>query len=171
MVQVDETKLPGVGVRQEFLTRRGRSVGVLTHRDGRRELLISDEGDPDAVRSVVLVNEESDALAALLGAPTLSHTLEELAHVVEGVAVEHLELPRGSVWEGRTIGATQARSRTGASVVALLGAKGVRPGPGPEEPVERGDTVVAVGTPEALERLTALLAADDEPDDQRPGAG
>ena len=165
MVQVQETKLPGVGVRQEFTTRNARALGVLTHRDGHRELLVGEQGDPDAVTCVVLQDDESDALAALLGAPTLSHSLDELPKVVEGVAVEHLPLPAGSAWQDRTIGATQARTRTGASVVALIGQSGIRPGPGPEEVIEDGDTVVAVGTPEALLRLAELLAVTEPPDD------
>ena len=38
-VAVSETKLPGVGVRHDFLTDTGRRVGVVAHRDGKRDLV------------------------------------------------------------------------------------------------------------------------------------
>ncbi len=37
-VDVEVTRLPGIGTKQEFTTERGRLVGVLTLRDGHREL-------------------------------------------------------------------------------------------------------------------------------------
>ena len=37
MTEVRETQLPGVGVKHDFTTVDGRDVGVLVHRDGRRD--------------------------------------------------------------------------------------------------------------------------------------
>ena len=48
MADVEETKLPGVGVRHDFATSSGQRVGVLLHRTGQRELLVYDEDDPDS---------------------------------------------------------------------------------------------------------------------------
>lgn len=35
-MEVHRTPLPGIGLRHEFVTERGRRVGVISHRSGRR---------------------------------------------------------------------------------------------------------------------------------------
>ena len=68
MSQIEETTLPGVGVRHDFLCRSGRRVGVVSHNTGRRDLVVYDDRDPDAVKaSVELSAEEARTLADLLG--------------------------------------------------------------------------------------------------------
>jgi TrkA domain protein len=68
MTDVDETLLPGVGVRRDFMTAAGARVGVVTYRDGRRELVAYDERDCDACRaSVSLDEDDAHALADLPG--------------------------------------------------------------------------------------------------------
>jgi TrkA domain protein len=47
-MEIQETALPGVGLRHDFTTRAGRQLGVVTHRTGRRDLLLYDRDDPDA---------------------------------------------------------------------------------------------------------------------------
>ncbi len=68
----EEVRLPGVGLRHDFQTRSGRRVGVVSHRTGRRDLVVYDTRDPDACSEVVkLATDEADALAELLGAPRI----------------------------------------------------------------------------------------------------
>jgi TrkA domain protein len=70
--------LPGIGVCQEIDLHAGRRVGVVTHRDGRRDLVVYDE-EGDGVRdSVALSVEEADALAEILGAPHMIGVVAEL---------------------------------------------------------------------------------------------
>ena len=52
--------------------------------------------------------------------------------------------------DGRTIGETQLRRRTGVSIVAMLRGDQTVPSPGPEEVLHADDTAVVVGTPEAI---------------------
>jgi len=47
MATVRETNLPGIGVKHDFTTDDGREVGVLVHRDGRRDIVVYDAEDPD----------------------------------------------------------------------------------------------------------------------------
>ena len=71
-MQIIKTALPGIGVRYEFTTAKGRRVAVVSHRSGERELVVYDTVDPDAGRQVlVLTDDEGDALAELLGAPRI----------------------------------------------------------------------------------------------------
>jgi TrkA domain protein len=68
MVQIDETPLPGIGVRHEFTTGAGVRIGMVTFRDGHRELLIYDERDADRCRAtLVLAEDDARALGDLLG--------------------------------------------------------------------------------------------------------
>ena len=62
-MEIQETALPGVGLRHDFTTRAGRQLGVVTHRTGRRDLLLYDRHDPDATQEVIrLTQEEADTL-------------------------------------------------------------------------------------------------------------
>lgn len=77
MTDLDETLLPGVGVRHDFVTATGARIGVVTRRDGRRELLVYDERDPDACRaSVSLDEDDAHALADLLGGSQIIEHVE-----------------------------------------------------------------------------------------------
>ena len=44
-MDIQETNLPGVGLRHDT-TRAGRQLKVVTHRTGRRDLLVYDRDDP-----------------------------------------------------------------------------------------------------------------------------
>ena len=71
-MNVEVTPLPGIGVRKDFALRGGRRVGVVTHRDGKIELIVSKSDDPDACAAELpLTADEAGALANLLGAPQL----------------------------------------------------------------------------------------------------
>ena len=65
---IEETQLPGVGVRYDFVTGGGDRLGVIVHQSGKRELLIYDRDDPDASStSVCLVEEDLLRLGEILG--------------------------------------------------------------------------------------------------------
>jgi TrkA domain protein len=61
---------------------------------------------------------------------------------------------------GRKLGDTKARTRTSASIVAVLRDREVIPSPGPPFVFEANDVVVAVGTRAGLNGITAILAGD-----------
>lgn len=157
MADVSETRLPGLGIRYDFVTGRGNRLGVLHHRTGRRELLIYDPKDPDACREVVALNEDdSRTLAELLGGSRVAEQLDHLQQV-EGLAIDWLTLSEKTPYATATIGDTQARSRTGVSVVAVLRGEEAFPAPGPEFALNPGDTLLVVGTPRGIEELAILL--------------
>jgi TrkA domain protein len=135
-MDVNETPLPGVGLRYDFTTRSGRQVGVVSHRSGRRDLLVYDRKDPDACTEVVqLTEEEADTLAETLGAARIAGRLAELQQRIEGLAIDWLDIPPSSPYAGRPLGDTQARSRTGTSIVAVLRGEEAIPAPGPRHPI------------------------------------
>lgn len=157
-MNVEVTPLPGIGTRQDFVIRSGRRVGVVTYRDGKLELIVSKLDDPDAcASSIPLTMDEAGALANLLGAPQLVAQLSEQQRDVTGVGTRQLPLSHGSPFEGRTLGDTAIRTRTGASVVAVVRAGAVHPSPNPDFVFAGGDLVVTVGTTDGLERAADIL--------------
>jgi K+:H+ antiporter subunit KhtT len=155
---VNEIPLPGVGVRYEFVTQKGDRVGVVHHRSGLRELVLFEREDPDTSHDLLrLEPEDSRTLAELLGVSQVAKELAELERDVEGLAVDRLPLGAASPFDGRTIGDTGARTRTGVSIVAVLRGGSAHPAPGPEFALRGGDVLVVVGTPRGIEELAVLL--------------
>ncbi|WP_166463074.1 cation:proton antiporter regulatory subunit [Amycolatopsis acidicola] len=157
-MNVEVTPLPGIGVRKDFALRSGRRIGVVTHRDGQTELIVSKSDDPDAcLASLPLTAEEASALANLLGAPQLVAQLTEEHRDLPGISTRQLPIKSNSVFDGRTLGDTAMRTRTGVSVVAVVRAGQAHPSPTPEFTFTAGDVLVAVGTSEGLENALKIL--------------
>ncbi|MGH2673456.1 MAG: cation:proton antiporter regulatory subunit [Actinomycetota bacterium] len=158
MPVVNEIRLPGIGVRYEFVTEDGSRVGVIHHRTGERELVLYEKDDPDTSHDLLrLSSEDSRTLAELLGSSQVAKDLAELEQDVEGLAIDRLPLAASSPYAGQTIGDTGARTKTGVSVVAVLREVAAFPAPGPEFGLEAGDILVVVGTPRGIEELAILL--------------
>ncbi|OEU98762.1 potassium transporter TrkA [Streptomyces qinglanensis] len=151
------TKLPGLGKQYDITTRNGRHISVVAHQDGRRFLGFYREDDPDACQATVqLDNEEAASLAEIL-APGESPRLGSCEMEIDLVTVR-IPLSGQSPYSGEPLGATQARTRTGASIVAVLRRTGAVPSPTPDFRLEAGDTLVAVGTREGVDELTRIIA-------------
>lgn len=159
MPRIEETALPGVGVRHDFLTRGGARVGVISHRGGRRELLIYSGHDPDACSEVLRLDEdEGHALADLLGGTTVSEHVGDIQQQVEGLTIDWLKVEADSTAAGRTIGECGVRQETGASIVAVVRHGQTSPAPGADFVLEPGDTVVVVGTQQGVEALHRMIS-------------
>jgi TrkA domain protein len=159
MTEVEETRLPGVGVRHDFATGSGRRVGIIAHRSGDRELLIYDEDDPDATREAVRLNQEdAHTLGDLLGQVRVKDRVDEVVrHSIEGLTIDWVPVREGSAAAGRSIGDLQIRQRAGATVVAIVRGEETLASPGPEVAFMVGDTAVVIGTSEGVGRAIALL--------------
>lgn len=154
-VNVDVTPLPGIGVRKDFASRTGRRIGVVTQRDGQIELIVSKSDDPDAcLASIPLTADEAGTLANLLGAPQL---VAKLNDELPGISTRQLPIKPSGPFDGRTLGDTAMRTRTGVSVVAVARAGQIHPSPAPDFTFTGGDLLVAVGTSEGLEAAAKIL--------------
>lgn len=160
MAEVQETHLPGVGVRHEFDTETGEHVGVLVHRDGRREIVVYDRNDPDACSTMVnLSARDTRTMAELLGASQVTEAVTAVQQNIDGLAIEWINLADSAPAIGSTIRDGEYRTRTGASIVAVIRGETSVPAPDPEFDFQVGDTAVAVGTADGLATLRALLTA------------
>lgn len=158
-MDVTEVLLPGVGVRYEFATAEGQRVGVVSYRDGRFEFVRYGTDDPDACETLaVLTLEEADVVAEILGAPRITERFADLTREVPGLAAATVEVPTGSAFDGAPLGATKARTRTGASIVAIVREDDVIASPGPLERLRGGDSLVVVGTAAGIDGVRRIVA-------------
>lgn len=158
-VRVEQVELPGIGIRYDLVTSAGRRIGVVAHRSGRRDLVVFDPDDPDrCTEQIDLTDVEAEALAEVLGVSLMLGHLAGVGEQAAGLFTEHLSLPADSPYVGRPLGDARIRTRTGASVVAVLRDSGVIPSPGPDLVLAAGDVVVAVGTRAGLDAVTRVLS-------------
>lgn len=158
-MDVTEILLPGVGVRYEFDTEAGVRMGVVAHRDGRFEFVRYGRADPDAALPVALFSrEEADTVAEILGAPRITERFADLTREIPGLAAATVVVPVGSRFAGKTLGATRARTLTGASVVAIVRGDGVIASPVPSETLLGDDALVVIGTDTAIEGVRRIVS-------------
>jgi TrkA domain protein len=157
-MDIYETPLPGIGVRYEFQAEGGDHVGVVVRRDGKRDFALYDRNDPDSCKGTVELSEgDASKVAELLGGTNITSRLDSLRHMVEGLAIEWVTMPAAGGLTDRTIGDGRIRTETSASVVAIIrGATGI-PGPQPDFVLREGDTVLVMGSTDAVRQATALL--------------
>lgn len=159
-MEIEETKLPGVGVRYSFTTAAGQRLSVLHHHSGRHQVFLGEVADPDASRLLFeLTDGDSRVLSELLGASRVVREIDRLQQSIVGLAIEWLAVPADSAVAGRTIGELELRSTTGVTVVAALREGQALPVPGPDFRIEPGDTLVVIGRPDDMTRASDLLRA------------
>jgi TrkA domain protein len=160
-VRIERVELPGIGTRHDVLTESGRRIGIVSHRNGERDLALFDIDDPDAASdSVALTDDEAAALASVLGASVMMGQLTGIREQAAGLFTDQLVLPAGSPYVGGVLGDTRARTRTLTSIVAIVRGTEVIPSPTPQTALQAGDTIVAVGTRAGLDALGKILNGD-----------
>lgn len=157
-MDVTEILLPGVGVVYEFETLNGVRTGVVARRDGSFDLLRYERRDPDAAETLLsLSRDEAETLAGLLGAPRIVEKYADLTREIPGLISDTVDLPAGSPYDGASLGDTRCRTLTGASIVAVVRADRVITSPGPEERLLAGDSLVVIGSRDALDAVRRII--------------
>ncbi len=157
-MDVNETLLPGIGVRYEFKSQDGDLIGVVRRRDGDFEIVRYGFDDPDQARLLLhLTDDEADAFAQILGAPRIAEKFTELTKKLPGIDSRQIRLPAGSPFVDRPLGETQARARTGASIVAIVRQDRVIASPTPAEELHADDVLIVIGTNDGLVGVERLI--------------
>lgn len=157
-MDVRETLLPGVGLRYEFDSADGNRIGVIAHRKGDFEVFAYTAKDPDTAQKVFRLGErEAEALAQILGAPRMVESYADLTKEVPGLEAGQVEIHASSPYAGRVLGDTQARTRTGASIVAIVRDEKVLASPSPQESLAAGDVLVVIGTADGIAAVRHLI--------------
>jgi TrkA domain protein len=158
-MDVKEVLLPGVGLRFEFENRDGDRIGVVARRTGDFEVFVYPSDDPDQAHEVFrLTDEEAEALAQILGAPRIAERFADLTREVPGLNAGQVTIPPGSPFVNCPLGDTRARTRTGASIVAIVREEQVLASPAPSELLLAGDVLVVIGTAEGIAGVEEIVA-------------
>jgi TrkA domain protein len=160
-VDLRETRLPGVGVKYTIRTAQGGRLSVILHNDGQREIYFyrrSQDDEPSAV--IELHDDEARQLGAVIGgAYERPKIVDELEMALGELQIEWIHVPDSSPAIGKTLAEARLRARTGVTVIAILREPEAVSGAQPEDRVERGDTLVAVGKAGQFSEFRRLLAA------------
>ncbi len=157
-MEVKEVLLPGVGLRYEFDNADGNRIGVIARRSGDFEVVLYGAADPDQARPVFrLTEEEAEALAQILGAPRLVERFADLTKEVPGLDAGQVEIVPTSPFVDRPLGDTKARTRTGASIVAIVRDEEVLASPGPAEVLHAHDVLVVIGTENGIAGVRRIV--------------
>ncbi|WP_309112676.1 cation:proton antiporter regulatory subunit [Saccharothrix sp.] len=157
-MDVNEVLLPGVGLRYEFTNAEGQRIGIIARRSGGFEVVAYPDEDPDEGRPLLrLTREEADTVAEILGAPRIAERFADLTKEVPGLAAGQVVVPPESPHAGQPLGSTRARTRTGASIVAVVRGEDVIASPAPAEVLRAGDVLVVIGTHEGIEGVRRII--------------
>jgi TrkA domain protein len=157
-MDVNEVLLPGVGLRYEFTNADGDHIGIVARREGTFEISRYSADDPDEARQLFrLTSAEADTVAEILGAPRIAERFADLTKEVPGLSAGQVVVPAESAHQGKPLGHTRARTRTGASIVAIVRGDNVIASPTSDEVLKQGDVLVVIGTHEGISGVRAII--------------
>jgi TrkA domain protein len=161
-VDLQETRLPGVGTKFTVRPAAGGRLSIIVHNDGKRELywFRSTEGEPEAV--ITLDDDESRQLGAVIGgAYERPKIVEDLEMALGEMLIEWIPVPDSSPWIGKTLAECGFRAKLGITVIAILRETESVSGARPEDIVQRGDTLVTVGKAGQYPLFRRMLAGEN----------
>ncbi|MDA3005641.1 MAG: hypothetical protein O3B97_03150, partial [Actinomycetota bacterium] len=149
MIEVRETRLPGVGKKFTMRTHLGEDVCAVVHIDGRRELYYRPDPDEDAQSVIVLSDDEAHELGSILGGVVYRpELLDKLEIALKDLAIDWIDIPAESPLVGLTVATCRIRTTTGGTIVAIIRKESSVAMPHPDEIIRAGDTLVVITTPE-----------------------
>ena len=159
-VDLQETRLPGVGTKFTIRLAAGGRLSIILHNDGKRELYWfrgARDDEPSAV--ITLDDDESRQLGAVIGgAYERPKIVEDLEMALGELAIEWVSVPSGSPAIGHTLAECGFRARTGITIIAILREPEPVTGAQPTDVIQEGDTLVTVGKLGQYPEFRRLLA-------------
>jgi K+:H+ antiporter subunit KhtT len=160
-VDLQETRLPGVGSKFTLRLDAGGRLAIIVHNDGKRELYFfrrAEDDEPTAV--ITLDDDEARQLGAVIGgAYERPQIVEDLEMALGELQIEWILVPDDSPWIGRTLAEAGFRAKAGITVIAILRQPEPISGAQPNDTIERGDTLVTVGKAGQYPAFRRLLQA------------
>lgn len=157
-IEISEEHLPGIGQRFDFVTVRGRRVGVVARKDGNRELLIYKQNDPDSVDAAVrLTPAEANVIAELTGTKRVIEKIAEVVDQVDDLESRQVTVYPNSPADGAAKDDLDVKKRTGASIVAVKSGADITVSPLPTFRFKAGDKLMIVGDVKSLDAAETLI--------------
>ncbi|HLE99086.1 MAG TPA: TrkA C-terminal domain-containing protein [Gaiellaceae bacterium] len=159
-VDLNETRLPGVGVKYSFRMAQGGRLAVILHNDGTREIYFHrNRRDEEPTAVIELHDDEARQLGAVLGgAYERPKIVDELEMALGELHIEWIEVPDTSPAIGKSLAECQLRARTEVTVIAILREPEPISGAQPGDVIQKGDTLVAIGKARQFALFKKLLA-------------
>ena len=156
---VYETDIPGVGRKFEVEVEEGGArIVVLLHHDGRREVFHRAGPETDSEKLFDLDARSARRLGSILtGTNFETVDVADLEVPLGEAIIEWWEVGEGSDLAGSTLGATDLRSATGVSVIAIQRGAETVANPDPQERIDAGDVLVTLGTREEQAAFEGLV--------------
>src|SRR5712691_8075603 len=158
-IDLQETRLPGVGTKFTMRLAGGDRLAVILHNDGRRELYYVRRGEDEPRAVIGLDDDEARQLGAVVGgAYERPKIVEDLELALGELTIEWVPVPDDSPLIGQTLAECGFRAKTGITVIAILREPEPIAGAQPADVLERGDTLVTVGKLGQYQAFHKLLA-------------
>ena len=155
-MDIREHDLPGVGKKFAIQTNEGDRMTVIIHNSGVREIYHFKKGEDYPFHAIRLSDAEARKMGAVLGGAYFQPPVaESMDMVMEQLSIEWLKVEEGSRLAGKTIQESAIRRDTGASVIAILRDGKADPNPQPGDRIEAGDTLMAIGDRQQVERFSS----------------
>ncbi|ELZ87182.1 hypothetical protein C453_02489 [Haloferax elongans ATCC BAA-1513] len=156
---VYESDLPGVGKKHEVEIGDGSRLVIVTHNTGKREVFRRESADSDSEKLFELNDKLARQVGTLLeGAyfqPIRSGDIQTF--LGEDTLIEWVEVKEESEVAGKTLGESDLRQETGASVIAIERGDEVITSPGGDTTIKTGDRLVVIGPKEACRNFVDLV--------------
>jgi TrkA domain protein len=161
-MELEETRLPGIGSRFVLPVESGGRLTVILHNDGKRELYwFRRRGDEDPSAVITLDDDEARQLGAIIGgAYERPKIVEDLEMALGELLIEWIKVPDTSPWIGKTLAEAGFRAKTGITVIAILREPEPVSGARPDDVVQLGDTLVTVGKAGQYAAFRGILAGE-----------
>lgn len=159
-MDIYENDLPGVGKKHEIGLGDGSRLVIVTHNTGKREIFLRPDESADSEK----LFELSDRLARTVGTvlegayfqPIESESVETA--LGEDTLLEWFAVDDDSPLAGETLESAHVGRRTGVSIIAIQREDETIGGPGPDEEIRAGDTLVVIGDRNDCETFEELLS-------------
>jgi TrkA domain protein len=161
-VDLQETRLPGIGAKFTLRLDAGGRLAVILHNDGKRELYFFRHADDEEPSSVItLDDDEARQLGAVIGgAYERPQIVEDLEMALGELQIEWIAVPDESPWIGKTLAESAFRAKAGITVIAILRQPEPVTGAQPTDTIQLGDTLVTVGKAGQYPGFRRLLRGD-----------
>jgi TrkA domain protein len=167
--ELRETRLPGVGVKYLLPLHGGDRLSIILHNDGKRELYLFRPGDEEPRAVIALDDGEARQLGAVIGgAYERPKIVEELEMALGELQIEWVPVPDSSPAIGKTLAECGLRAQTGVTVIAILREPEPVSGARPEDVIQQGDMLVAVGKAGQFSKFRRLLAEGSLESESKP---
>lgn len=160
---ITETDLPGIGKKFQIDLEDGTVLVIVVHNTGRRDVFLKADEDADSEKLFALSDQLARTVGTILEGAYFQpiKTEDRETTLGDGTSIEWFDVPDGSPLDGQSLADALADERIEVAIVAVQRGEKVIPASKADKRLRDGDTVIAVGGTDALDRFESLLETDD----------